>query len=322
MPGPEITRRRFVGGAAGAVALAGPWAVRPRADAASTGIVRFGLCADVHKDIIHDADRRMDAFVAEANRRRPDFLLQLGDFCVPKPENRDFYRRWEAFAGPRYHVLGNHDVDGGYTWEQTLAYYGMERRYYSFDAGGCHFVVLDGNERGAEPARGYPRFIGADQLRWLAEDLAATDRPTVVFSHQSLENPGGVTSREQVRAVLEGSGKVVACLSGHHHIDYQVITRGIAYVQINSMSYYWVGSEYARRRFDEATERAHPALRSTVPYRDPLYTFVTVDPSAGLLTIEGARTAYVEPGPDALGMPAQPENNRPAPAISDRRIAF
>ena len=40
------------------------------------------------------------------------------------------------------------------------------------------------------------------------------------------------------------------------------------------------------------------------------------------MAIEGRTTAYLEPGPEALGMPAEPENNRPSPRISDRVIRF
>ncbi|NIP96728.1 MAG: alkaline phosphatase, partial [Akkermansiaceae bacterium] len=49
--------------------------------------------------------------------------------------------------GPRYHVIGNHDTDGGYQREQTVAWWKMTARYYSFDHAGTHFVVLDGNDR-------------------------------------------------------------------------------------------------------------------------------------------------------------------------------
>ena len=38
--------------------------------------VRFGVCADVHKDIMHDADARLRAFVDRMNRERVDFVVQ------------------------------------------------------------------------------------------------------------------------------------------------------------------------------------------------------------------------------------------------------
>ena len=51
-----------------------------------------------------------------------------------------------AYGGPRHHVIGNHDMDGGFKREQTVAWYGMPARYHAFDHGGVRFITLDGNE--------------------------------------------------------------------------------------------------------------------------------------------------------------------------------
>ncbi len=57
---------------------------------------------------------------------------------------------WNRFSGPKYHVIGNHDMD--VCDKQTImAMWGMETRYYSFDTGEYHFVVMDRNFlRGAD----------------------------------------------------------------------------------------------------------------------------------------------------------------------------
>ena len=39
--------------------------------------VRFGVCTDVHKDIMHDADERLAAFISEAKGRDLDFIIQI-----------------------------------------------------------------------------------------------------------------------------------------------------------------------------------------------------------------------------------------------------
>ena len=82
--------------------------------------LRFGLCADVHKDIMHDADERLRVFIERMRREKVDFVLQLGDFCRPYDYNRSFMEVWESFPGHRFHVHGNHDIDGGFTREQTM----------------------------------------------------------------------------------------------------------------------------------------------------------------------------------------------------------
>ena len=86
--------------------------------------VRFGICADVHKDVMHDADARLKTFINRMNKENVDFIIQLGDFCRPYDYNRGFLGIWNEFKGSRYQVLGNHDTDGGFTREQTLKFWG------------------------------------------------------------------------------------------------------------------------------------------------------------------------------------------------------
>jgi 3',5'-cyclic AMP phosphodiesterase CpdA len=213
------------------------------------------------------------------------------------------------FPGPRYHVLGNHDTDGGFKREQTVEWWGMKDRFYSFDQGGIHFVVLDGNDRPRDHAGGYPRFIADDQLDWLRQDLSSTPLPVIVFVHQSLEreSKGGVQNGASVRAVLEEANQrqekrqVVACLSGHHHRDYVRRINDILYPQINSASYYWVGPKFQKVRYSSEIDAAYPMIKNTVPYKDPLFAIVTTDPIKGFMRIEGRQSEFVGPAPWDLG---------------------
>lgn len=291
--------------------------------------LRFGLIADVHKDIMHDADRRLQAFIDFMKGEAVDFIAQLGDFCVPKDANQGFLGLWNQFPGPRYHVLGNHDTDGGYQREQTVAWWKMPARYYSFDQAGTHFVVLDGNDRPADHKAGYPRFIAPDQLEWLRGDLAATQLPTIVFIHQSLERPdkGGVQNGPDVRRILEGANqaagrrKVVACFSGHHHRDYVRRINDIVYPQINSASYHWVGGDYQRVRYSKEIDAAYPYIKYTVPYRDPLFALVTIDHARGAMSIEGRKSSFVGPPPWELGKDREAwEANTLTPHVSDWKL--
>lgn len=293
--------------------------------------VRIGVCADPHQDIMHDAEDRLRRFIAQANQQRLDFIIQLGDFCRPYEKNRGFLRIWEEFAGPRFHTLGNHDNDGGFRWPQVQAFWKMPQRYYSFDQAGWHFVVLDGNEIKPENrAPGYPRYIGPEQATWLRADLAKTDAPTIIFSHQSLEDPEGVENREAVRAILEqanakaGWRKVGACLSGHHHIDFATQIAGIHYIQINSMSYQWLGEQFQQVRYSAEVDRTHPFIKYTVPYRDSLFAIVTLS-AAGGLQIVGQRSEFVGPSPWELGLTeakgTSRDKERLVPRISDRQLS-
>jgi hypothetical protein len=126
----------------------------------------FGVISDVHQDIVPDGVDRIRAFAAEMTEAKADFVIQLGDFCMPKEDNRVFLAAWNTFGGPRRHVLGNHDMDGGYSREQTAAFYGMPARHYTFDGGPFLGIVLDGNDPGGKAA-GYRRHVAADHLAWM-----------------------------------------------------------------------------------------------------------------------------------------------------------
>ena len=306
--------------------LMAPWSAQAAPDAKRERI-RFGLCADVHKDVIHDPDERLRTFVDAMSTEHVDFIMQLGDFCQPIPKNQGFLDIWNQFQGPHYHVLGNHDMDDGASREDTLACWGMAAKHYSFDRGGYHFVVLDGNDKNENPAPGYARYIGKPQLAWLERDLEATSAPTFVFSHQSLEHATGVENTKEVQALLEsinhraGYRKVAACFSGHHHLDFRTTINGIDYIQVNSMSYYWVGGNYIRTRFAEEVETAHPWVRHTAPYRDPLYALVTLEPD-GAMTITGRRSSFIPPTPDDMGIPDPKGPIDITAVISDRRLRY
>jgi len=331
MPEPKgrtlLSRRSFLGGAA--LGTAGLFFDLPSLGGPSGGggdALRFGLIADVHQDVMHDAPRRVELFVRALEKAGADFVCELGDFCQPHARNRNFFDRWARFDGPRHHALGNHDMDGGYSREETVAYYGMPALHYSFDFKGVHCIVLDGNDPGGQ-APGYKRYIGESQAKWLALDLARTERPVLVFSHQPLDHAGGIENGAASRKILEAANdkeekqKVLACFSGHLHQDYARRVKGIVYVQINSASYLWLAKKFAHKSYDDSIHEAHPWIERTAPYEDPLWALVTVDLHRGVLTIRGRRTEWVGPDPWALGAGSEECDPRyVGPRISDWRI--
>lgn len=284
--------------------------------------LRIGLCADPHLDMMHDAEARLRVFVDEMKKTKPDFILQLGDFCRPYEKNRKYVRMWDEFEGPRYHVIGNHDTDGGFKWPAVMKFWGMEKEYYSFDQGGWHFVVLNGNERNPKGAKGYPRHIGETQRAWLAADLKATKLPTILFCHQSLESiDGGIDNNEDVRALLEGANKdagwqkVGLCLNGHHHIDFQRTIAGITYVQINSMSYYWMeGVSKKKVRVSPEFDKQYPYLANMALYKDALYTTVTLG-ATGEVSIAGKSSEFLGGSPADLGFKFKPGHDTDAARV-------
>lgn len=291
-------------------------------------VIRIGICTDVHKDVIHDADQRLQAFIDEMNILKPDFIIQVGDFCRPYDYNRPFMTIWDSFKGPKYHVLGNHDVDGGFSFEQVTAFWKAQGTYYSFDRNGYHFVVLNGNEKKPDgQTKGYPRYITENQREWLAKDLESTSLPVIVYCHQALDVDvmNGIEEATLTRLIFEranqkaGFTKVRMVFSGHHHKDFYNVINGIHYVQINSMSYYWLGDKYKHVRFSEEVNKTHEHLKYTAPYKDPLWAFLTVYEN-GLFELKGRKTTYIGPSPAELGMKEFEKIYPVVPYISDRSI--
>lgn len=325
-----MDRRRFLAVAAN-ISLFG--LIEPLGFGAATNdnqsVLRFGLITDVHQNTMHDGMQRLAAFINVMNKAKVDFICQLGDFCWPHEPNRKFLDQWNEFKGARYHVLGNHDMDHGFTRDQTEAFYGMPGKYYSFDQKGVHFVVLDGNEPGGKSS-GYKRFISSAQLDWMAQDLSKTTLPTVVLSHQGLDDPSaGIENSEAVRKVLEqsrtaaGHSKVAACLCGHHHDDLAKQINGIHYIHFNSASYYWLGEKYKHEVYGKEIHEKFTWISSTAPYSKPLWAIVEIDLKKHYLTVIGKKAQWVGPNPWERGMTKQDANPAfVAPRISSRKIRF
>jgi len=229
-------------------------------------IARFGVITDIHYTNKPDNESRKYSaalektkhFVKVMNRERADFVIELGDFVDTLVEDKDpivnldeIESAYARFRGPRYHVLGNHDFDNvaradflGYIRNTGIP---NGQTYYSFDARGIHCVVLDADYTVAEPHRPFDRqdpanpfwqwqdaWVPQEQLDWLAEDLAASDLPTVVFTHQLLHRDNTedhtIKNADVVRGIFEQDGQVVAVFSGHDHRGEIAVRNGIHYL--------------------------------------------------------------------------------------------
>lgn len=296
--------------------------------------ISFAVISDIHQDIAHDAEQRLNTFLQTAAEKQVDFIIELGDFCMPKEANKPFLSLWTNYAGEKHMVLGNHDMDNC-TKEEFIQFTGMRDRYYSFDKGDFHFIVLDPNNiYDGETYTPYQNgnyyiaeekisFVDPEQIDWLKKDLQATGRRCIIFSHQSLEC--SAQNREEIRKILEeenqraGYKKIPVAFSGHDHTNYMKEINGIAYVQINSASNQWVGEKYAcPERFSDEINQKRPAVKYTLPYKEALYGIVTLTGKG--LDLKGIKSQFVAPGPDELGITdrAQPL----VPWIEDLQLSF
>lgn len=285
--------------------------------------LKFGICADLHYDIMPDGMERLSKFIDSMNTQKVDFIIQMGDFCKALPSNQPLLDAWSKFKGPRYHVIGNHDTDGGFTRDQVAAFWRMPAKYYSFDLKGYHFVVLDGNEGKATPERKYPSEFTDEQLLWLEKDLNDTKLPTMVFVHQGLDNEAGVQNATKVRYILEQanakSKKVLVVFSGHHHKDYMNTINGIHYIQINSMSNHFLGKKYMSPSFGPEILEKYPKLKEVCPYKEPLWASVEID-TAGIFNLKGQKSSFLGKSPSERGKPRLDDLTPAVAYVSDRKI--
>ena len=295
-------------------------------DKQSTYTVRFGVCADVHLPTMHDSKERITTFIDSMKIAKPDFIIELGDFGTPAIEYAQYFEIWNSYPGRKYHVIGNHEMDGGYSLEQAIAYRNMSSSYYSFDINKFHFIVLDGNDKQFPEQKGYQKYIGPKQANWLRLQLQSTVNPIVIFSHQGLGETEGIDNAQEIRTILEthnqqsSTNRVIACFNGHSHNDSAENIKGIWYICINSMAYKWLGEEYAFIRYSEEIDKNFKWIKYTAPYKDPLFTVVEIS-TVGYIHIAGKKSEWVGPSPWELGYP---EDNRSftAPQISARELHF
>jgi 3',5'-cyclic AMP phosphodiesterase CpdA len=155
----------------------------------------------------------------------PDFILHTGDLShLSEPEEFDTLDQLlkTAKAGRVFYVPGEHDVisDNG---KEYLARYGKGSKgsgWFSFDQRGVHFIGLVNVMNIAEGGLG---ILGADQLAWLKDDVAALpdSTPIVVFAHVPLwtiypQWGWGTQDAETALGYLKRFGSVTV-LNGHIH---------------------------------------------------------------------------------------------------------
>ncbi|MBD5375262.1 MAG: hypothetical protein HDR77_07280 [Bacteroides sp.] len=298
--------------------------------------IRFGIVSDLHHDIMHDAPERLNDFLEAAKKNQVDFIIDLGDFCFVKKENRNMVDLWNSYPGEKYHVIGNHDMDNC-NKDEYMDFLGIDSRYYSFDKGDFHFIVLDANNLYSDSIytpyaygnfyvdMSKREFIDDEQIEWLKSDLINTDKKCIIFSHQCLENTVG--NREEIRKILEdeneraGFKKVVAAFSGHDHTNYEKVINGIVYVQINSASNQWVGDDYeCDTRFSEEIYARRPSLKKVVPWKDCLYAIVNLNDSG--FDLQGKESEFIAPTPADLKIPADFFPYPLVPYIKDFKYKF
>lgn len=230
--------------------------------------VRFGIVTDLHYSLRESNGRRfysqtiekLEAAMTVFKQSNLDFLIELGDLkdqdAIPVRENTIAYldeieKALQAFGGPIYHVLGNHDTDS-ISKEDFLQHTSNQgeangKTYYSFSRNGIKFIILDANfnEDGTPYCCGKytwtETYIPKEEIAWLKEELAESNKPVILFIHQMLDSFSDidkdlcVNNAPEIVSLLENSGNVIAVFQGHHHPGHYSFRNHIHYWTMKGM---------------------------------------------------------------------------------------
>lgn len=161
---------------------------------------------------------------------RPSLVLGCGDYVDGAPtyaaateQFENFFRAFRPLQRygpvPFAAAVGNHDVSGG---RGNLFTQIFGPRYYSFNLGQAHFIILDAEQPGQE------EMITGKQWTWLCQDLWAAQNTPLIFVvvHEPLfpvsVHRGSALDRfpkyRDRLHLLFAQTKVSAVFSGHEHL--------------------------------------------------------------------------------------------------------
>jgi 3',5'-cyclic AMP phosphodiesterase CpdA len=249
-----VTRRQFLGRmATGFVLFAAGFAAKTfwPARGSEKGSLRLVFYTDVHARTEWETPVAMTRATEAINAQKADLIIAGGDLITDGFQSSAdrVAPRWDAYmkmhgeiSGDLYPVIGNHDLvaavpeDGTPAARDPRTIYrlkmGLDRTYYSFNAVGYHFIILDSVQITGDEYH-YQGMIWPEQLEWLKQDLSRVQRgtPIVLATHIPLlsaffaatkgatfaakKNRVVVNNREVLRILEEHN--VILILQGHLH---------------------------------------------------------------------------------------------------------
>ena len=177
------------------------------------------------------------------------FVVFTGDnLNKPEPEDLDdFIKIINKLKAPYYLVLGNHDVFKSQKLSKEIYneivrdnnFFWFRRKWnYVFKKKGYTFIVVDGAKEIIPGPVGYYR---ADTLAWLDKQLTKNKKhPVIIFQHYPIiDAPEFGSSRlkthrtfepEKYLKMLELHDNVIAVISGHFHVNSEIMQNGIYHI--------------------------------------------------------------------------------------------
>jgi len=220
----------------------------------------FVFMSDIHLMPEENAPAGFMKAIEAINDMKPDFVISGGDQvddALEQPFERAdllFTMYTEAVKNlkmPVYNVLGNHDIFGVYKksgvdpghpeFGKKMFQKRLNKKYYSFDHKGWHFMILDS----IRPVNGdsYIGEIDADQMEWISGELIELDKkvPIVIATHAPFHTiMPQIDNRFSYEKFTIGNGGQVLelfkdhnlklVLQGHvHHVE-AILSQGVWFI--------------------------------------------------------------------------------------------
>jgi len=224
-------------------------------------VLRVAHITDVHIRPEYNAPNRFRKCMEDIKKHGIDLILNGGDTIyaadygnITRERVLDQWRIWDELRSEFKDIdvhscLGNHDMwwaapdkqDAMYGKDFVVKKLGLPNRYYSFDKGGWHFIILDSNNKNAGS-------LDEEQRKWLESDMSALpDKcPILVMSHfpilgvcTILEGGNHTDSGYITDLFYRHRDKKVACLSGHIHLLDNAIYNDVHFYCNGALSGYW-----------------------------------------------------------------------------------
>ena len=228
--------------------------------------LRIAIVTDIHHGKDAEAKKGSQALplMAEFNRfitdSAADLVLDLGDRISDEDPETDLLLEREVNAAfepiraqaPVMHLCGNHDRDF-LSVRQNEEILGQPLHHQLIDIEGWRVVLFRADTRIRRPGGFH---CPQSDMDWLAQTIAAADRPLLIASHVPLSghsqignyyfqrNPEASTypESEDIRAVLRTSRVPTVCLSGHVHWNTVTTVDGIPHLTQQSLTESFVTS--------------------------------------------------------------------------------
>ena len=243
------------------------------------GTVRLIFYTDVHARTEWDTPRAMARAAKAINAQNPDLVLAGGDLITDGFQSRalEVAPRWAAYMqmhqaiqGDVYPALGNHDLVAARPSNGTpaaenprliyLSHMGLDRTYYSFNAVGYHFIILDSIQITGDEYE-YQGVIWPEQLEWLKRDLSTVQKetPIVFVTHMPLlssffnASRGATFAARPNRVVVNNrdvfeateNHNVILVLQGHLHVKEMIRWQNTTFITGGAIcGKWWRGQWY------------------------------------------------------------------------------